>query len=105
MDWHELEKKKVDELRELAKSQAGIEGTTGLHKDQLVEIVAKAMGIEKPHLVAEGVDKKTVKRKIRSLKAEVVAALEAKDRAAAKRRRKQIHRLKRRIRRAAHLAG
>jgi hypothetical protein len=104
MDWHELAKKKVDELRELAKDKAGAEGTTGLHKDELVEIVAKALGIEKPHLIAEGINKRTIKQKIRTLRSDVTTALQAKDRAAVKRKRRQIHRLKRRIRRAAHLA-
>jgi len=105
MDWHELEKKKVDELRELAKEHAHEVGTSGLRKDQLVEIVAKALGIEKPHLVAEGINKTAIKRKIRALRTEVTAALEAKDHAAAKKTRRRIHRLKRRIRRAAHLEG
>lgn len=103
MDWHELEKKKVDELRELAKEKAGAEGTSGLRKEQLVELVAKAMGIEKPHLVAEGIDKTAIKAKIRALKADVTTALAAKERETARRKRRQIHRLKRRIRQAAHL--
>jgi hypothetical protein len=103
MDWHELEKKKVDELREMAKERAGAEGTSGLRKEQLVEIVAAALGIEKPHLVAEGIDKKAIKAKIRLLKSEVVSALEANDRPTVRRKRRQIHRLKRRIRQAAHL--
>lgn len=103
MDWHELEKKKVDELRELAHEKAGAEGTHGLRKEQLVELVAQALGIEKPHLVAEGVDRPEIKKKIRALKGDVVSALEAKDHALARRKRRQIHRLKRRIRQAAHL--
>jgi hypothetical protein len=103
MDWHELEKKKVTELRELAKDKAGVEGTHGYRKEQLVEFVAKALGIEKPHLVVEGIDKTSIKRKIRVLQGEVTAALAAKDRAMVKRKRRQIHRLKRRIRQAAHL--
>lgn len=103
MDWHELEKKKVTELRELAKDKAGVEGTHGYRKEQLVEFVARALGIEKPHLVAEGINKTEIKAKIRALKADVASALETKDRATAKRKRRQIHRLKRRIRAAAHL--
>jgi hypothetical protein len=103
MDWHELEKKKVTELRELAKDKAGLEGTTGLHKDQLVEVVAEAMGIEKPHLVVEGINKGKIKKRIRALRSDVQAAIEAKDRTLTRRKRTQIRRLKRRIRRAAHL--
>jgi hypothetical protein len=104
MDWHELHKKKVDELRELAKEHAGVDAASGLHKDQLIEIVAQVLGIEKPHLEVEtGFDKGPVKRKIKELKAEVGAAIEAKDRKAIKEKRREIHRLKRQIRRAAHL--
>ena len=103
MDWHELEKKKVTELREMAKEKTGVEGATGLSKAQLVEIVAEALGIERPHLVATGLDKMTIKKKIRLLKAEVAEAIAAKDRKATREKRRQIHRLKRRIHRAAHL--
>jgi hypothetical protein len=103
MDWHELQKVKVTELREMAKDKAGTTGVTGLSKDRLVEIVAEALGIEKPHLVVEGIAKGKIKRKIRALKAETKEAIAAKDRALIKRKRRQIHRLKRRIRRAAHL--
>jgi hypothetical protein len=103
MDWHELQKKKVDELREMAKDKADVTGASGMSKDQLVEVVAESLGIEKPHLVAEGIDKQSIKKKIRTLKAEVAEAIQAKDREAIRRKRRQIHRLKRRIHRAAHL--
>jgi hypothetical protein len=102
MDWHELEKKKVTELRDMAKEQ-NLEGVSGLSKDQLVEMVAHGFGIERPHLVATGIDKTSIKRKIKSLKLEVQEALQAKDRTLVKQKRRQIHRLKRKIHRAAHL--
>ncbi len=104
MDWHELEKKKVTELRELAKEHANVEGAVGLSKEKLVEIVAGALGIERPHLVATGINKSALKQKIRELKVEVQQGIEAKDRALVRRKRRQIHRLKRRIHRAAHFA-
>ena len=103
MDWHELAKKKVAELRKMAKEHANVEGTTGLLKEQLVEIVAKALNIEKPHLVVEGLDKLGIKQKIRALKVDVQAAIQAKDRKLVRRKRRQIHRLKRQIHKAAHL--
>lgn len=102
MDWHALEKLKVDEIREMAKEK-GVEGTSGLRKDQLVEIVAKELGIEKPHLVVEGTGKLAIKARIRRLKSEVTSAVQEKDRATARRKRRQVHRLKRRIRKAGHL--
>ena len=102
MDWHDLQKKKVDELREMAK-EFGTEGTSGLHKDEVVALVAKNLGIDKPHLVVEGLDTGSIKQKIRLLKGQVQEALAAKDRKAAKAKRRQIHSLKRRIHKAAHL--
>ncbi|MGH2571289.1 MAG: Rho termination factor N-terminal domain-containing protein [bacterium] len=103
MDWHELQKKKIAELREMAKEHANVEGTTGLLKEQLVELVAKALHIEKPHLVVEGLEKLQIKTKIRALKADVQAAIQTKDRKLVKKKRRQIHRLKREIHKAAHL--
>ena len=103
MDWHELQKKKVDELRTLAIEKAGVTGASGLSKDDLVEVVAKELGIEKPHLVVEGLNKGKIKRRIRDAKVALKQALEDKDSAVVKAKRRQIHRLKRRIRRSAHL--
>ena len=104
VDWHELEKKKVTELRELATEHANVEGASALPKEKLVEIVAGALGIERPHLIATGINKTALKQKIRSLRLEVQQGIEAKDRVLVRRKRRQIHRLKRRIRRAAHFS-
>ena len=103
VDWHELEKKKVSELREMAKEHAGLEGATGMHKDELVAVVAKELGIERPHLVAEGIDKTEIKKKIKVLRSEVADAIAAKNKGLIHKKRRQIHRLKRKIHRAAHL--
>jgi hypothetical protein len=102
MDWHELMKKKVTELREMAKEQ-GVEGTIGLTKDKIVETLAHKLGIERPHLVAQAADKTIIKQKIRELRLHVVKALEEHDRRLAREKRRRIHALKRRIKRAAHL--
>ena len=99
MDWHELMKKKITELREMAKAQ-GMEGTSGLTKDKLVEALAHKLGIERPHLVAEGTDKTTIKQKIRALRVDIAKALEAHDHQLAHDKRRRIHHLKRQIRRA-----
>lgn len=103
MDWHELSKTKVDVLREMAKEKADVEATTALNKEQLIEVLAEAMGIERPHLVVEGIDKAKIKKKIRALKGDVAKAIEAKDRVMIKEKRREIHRLKRQIKKAAHL--
>ena len=105
MDWHELEKKKVTELREMAKDKLGLEGTTGMHKPQLVEALAKAMGIDKPHKVAAGEGKTRIKQQIRALKAKRAEAEGKLDAAGLASIRMEIHKQKRKLRRMARLGG
>ncbi len=101
--WDELHGMTVAQLREIA---AGIEhdavhGYSTMHKEHLLPAVCEALGVEAhAHHEVVGLDKKAVKSRIRELKAERDAALEAKDARAVKRTRRRIRRLKRKIRRA-----
>ena len=71
MDWHDLMKMKVTDLRELAKEKTQLEGVSGLNKDDLVEALAGALGIPKPHKVIEqGKGKRRIKAELRALKTE-----------------------------------
>jgi len=103
LDWHELSKKKVTDLREIAKEQ-GIEGTSGFNKEDLVEAVAEKLGIDRPHNVVDAAGKTEIKARIRELRIERAAALEAGDQEKLHRTRRQIHRLKRKVRKMAHLS-
>lgn len=105
MDWHELEKKKVTELREMAKEQLGLEGTTGMLKAQLVEALAKGLGIDKPHKVAHGEGKSRIKQEIRALKVRRAEAEGKHDKAALAAIRVEIHKQKRKLRRMARIEG
>ena len=105
MDWHELEKLKVTELREMAKEKLEVTGVSGMNKATLVESLAEAMGIEKPHKVAEGAGKSTIKKEIQALKIKRNEALAAKDRDSLKLTRRKIHRLRRQLRRMAKMHG
>ena len=106
MDWHELEKMKVTDLREMAKEKLELTGTSGLHKSELVETLAKAMGIEKPHKVAQaGADKTKIKQQIRALKLKRSEALLSHDHGALHTTRHEIHKLKRKLRKMARLQG
>jgi len=106
MDYHELQKTRVADLREMMKEHLPeVTGLTGLKKDELVEQLAAKLGIEKPHKhVAAGLGKRAIKAEIRDLKVKRQAALEAKDYEELKKFRRQIHRRKRRLRRMMHLS-
>ncbi|MBU0741231.1 hypothetical protein KKG45_11470 [bacterium] len=104
MDWHELQKHKVADLRELMKEHLPeVTGITQMKKNELVELLAEKLGIERPHKVVTGLDKTSIKARLRDLKAKRQAALEAGDKTDLHRRRRQIHILKRKLRKAASL--
>ena len=105
MDWHELEKLKVTDLREMAKEKLEIKGVSGMAKAKLVETLAEAMGIEKPHKVAEGTGKSQLKAQIKELKIKRNEALTGKDKQSLKATRRKIHRLRRQLRRMAKVHG
>ena len=101
--YEELKKKTVDELREIAKGieNEAVKGYTQMNKDHLLPALCKALGIEAHgHHDVKGIDKVAVKAKIKQLKGERDKALEAHDHAQLKQLRRQMHRLKRRIRNA-----
>jgi len=104
VDWHELNKHRVADLRDMMKKHAPqIQGVLSWKKEQLVAEVAQLLGIEKPHTVIVGIDKTAVKERIKKQRELRLQALEAKDSAQLKRARRKIHRLKRKLRRAASL--
>ena len=72
-----------------------------MNKEHLLPALCTALGIEAhAHHEVVGIDKAGVKAKIRELKGVRDSALGSGDATAAKRARRRIHRLKRRIRRA-----
>jgi len=103
VDWHDLHKKKVTELREIASGYDDVGAVSGMDKETLVELVAKHMGIPKPHRVVVGIDKAGIKSEIREWKVKRAAALESGDSQAATIARKQIRKRKRKLRHAARL--
>ena len=106
MEYHDLQKTRVVDLREMMKEHLPeVKGITGLKKDELIEQLADKLGIEKPHKhVAAGLGKRAIKAEIRELKLKRQAALEAKDYDELKKFRRQIHRRKRRLRRMMDLS-
>ncbi|HXC69166.1 MAG TPA: Rho termination factor N-terminal domain-containing protein [Pyrinomonadaceae bacterium] len=100
--FEDLKHKTLAELREIAKGgdQEIVQGYTQMNKEHLVIALSKALGIQHEHHDVVGIDKSGIKSRIRELKTQRQAALDAHDRAQLKVVRRTIHRLKRRINRA-----
>ena len=98
----ELKHKTVADLREMAKGieHDAVQGYTQMNKEHLIVALAKALGIQHEHHDVVGVDKATIKARIRELKTKREAALAAHDHAQLKIVRRNIHRLKRQIHKA-----
>ena len=102
MDWKDLEKMTVLKLREEALKFPQIEGVHGKNKPQLMDELALALGIEKPHVTfTENIvhTKSDLKHKIHELKAERDKLVETHDYKKLHEVRRQMHELKHTIRR------
>jgi hypothetical protein len=97
-----LEKMTVKDLKEVAKAIPEITGVHGMKKDELIVAIKEAKGIEdKPVKKKADASLSQLKTKIKQLKAQRQAALEASDKKMATIYRRQISRLKKKTRRAA----
>ena len=67
--------------------------------------VAAKLGVATPHKVVVGVDKATLKSQIRACKAQRDAAIQGRDRARLKETRRQLHQLRRSLRKATVVAA
>jgi len=101
--YQELREKTVAELREIASGieHEAVQGHTQMNKARLLAAICEALGIEmrERHQVV-GLDKAAIKAQIKRLKAKRTEALAARDYASLKSTRRQIHFLKRRLRKA-----
>jgi hypothetical protein len=101
--YHELKAKTLAELRELAAGMGNeaVQGYTQMNKDHLLVALCKGLGIDMhEHHEVVGVDKSSIKSKIRELKSARDEALSAHDHDKLHNVRRQIHRLKRQIHKA-----
>lgn len=103
MEWKDLEKLTVTKLREEAlKHPDHIKGVHGKNKAQLMDELARVLGIEKPHIsFTEKVThtKESLKKQIRDLKVRRESLIEAHNSRELHAVRRQIHKLKHQIRR------
>ena len=102
LTYEQLRHKTLAELRDMAKGSEheAVQGYTQLNKEHLVVALAKALGIQHEHHDVVGIDKSSIKARIRELKTQRATAIAAHDRAQLKVVRRTIHRLKRRIHKA-----
>lgn len=101
--YEDLRKKTVAELREIAAGiqHDAVQGHTQMHKSQLLVALCKALNLDlHEHHRAQGIEKTAIKAQIRKTKKQRDEALTAHDHAKLKQTRREIHRLKRQIRRA-----
>jgi len=98
----ELKHKPVADLREIAKGveHDSVKGYTQMNKEHLIGALAKALGIQHTHHDVVGVDKASIKARLRDLKAKRQEALDAHNHKDLKAVRRTIHRLKRQIHKA-----
>ena len=103
MEWKDLERMTVSKLREEAlKHPDQIKGVHGKNKAQLMNEVARIMGIEQPHVsLTQRVvhTRESLKTQIRELKVQRDNLIEAHKSRELHGVRRQIHKLKRQIRR------
>jgi len=100
--FEELKHKTVVELREIAKGieHDAVQGYTQMNKEHLLLAISKAIGIKHEHHEVVGVDKASIKARIRELKKKRDEALSAHNHDELKVVRRTIHRLKRQIHKA-----
>ncbi|MCP4660873.1 MAG: hypothetical protein GY856_36185 [bacterium] len=101
--FEELKHKTVAQLREIAQGieHDAVHGYSTMHKEELLPALCTALDIDTHvHHDVVGINKRKVKARIRDLKVERDAALEARDKKRLKVALRKIHRLKRTIRRA-----
>jgi len=103
MEYHELQKMTVAKLREKVHEFPEVTGASGMHKDQLIDLLCEKLGIQKPHKVALGTDKSAIKAQIHALKKERDAAIAAKDAKKLHDARRKLHHLRRALHKAAKL--
>ncbi len=100
--YEQLKHKSVAELREIAKGgdKEVVQGYTQMNKEHLLAAISKALGIKHEHHEVVGVDKASIKARIKEMKKKRDEALAAHDSAELKVARRTIHRLKRQIHKA-----
>jgi cell division protein FtsX len=97
MELKDLEKMTVNRLREELAKFEDVEGVTGMKKAQLIDALCQKLDIGQAQKVVVGIDKPTLKARIRNLKTEREKAVAAHDHKALADIRKRIKTYRRSI--------
>jgi hypothetical protein len=100
--FEQLKHKTVAELREMAKASdhEALQGYTQMNKDHLLIALSTALGIQHEHHQVVGVDKSSIKARIKELKKKRDELLGGQNSKQLKVLRRTMHRLKRQIHKA-----
>lgn len=98
--YEQLSKMTVAQLRDIAMSSGReeLKGVSMMHKEKLLPLLCNVLNIAIPHHHVVGIDKTAIKQQIRQLKKQRDEAIQQKDRNKLLDVRKEIHRLKRELR-------
>ena len=96
-----LEKMTVTDLRAMAKEITEISGVHGMKKEELIAAIKKSKGIIDEPVKKTDASLGEIKKKIKTVKTQRLAAIESKDKKMAKIYKRRISRLKKKSRRAA----
>lgn len=99
--YEELNKMTAVQLRAIAdtmEENETLKGHSTMHKEQLLPLLCKALGIEIPHHHVASKNKTEIKARIRDLKKDRDAAEKNKDHKKLESIRAEIHKLKRQLR-------
>lgn len=101
MDFHELKTMTVAQLRGVAKGIEGLTGSSQMRKDALLKELCQHLKLDMhEHHEVVGVDKASIKQRIRELKMQRDTAITIHNHQELKDVRRQIHKLKRKIHQA-----
>ena len=95
-----LEKMTVTDLREMAKDITEISGVHGMKKEELIAAIKKSKGIIEKPVKKTDASLGEIKKKIKAVKTQRLAAIESKDKKMAKIYKRRISKLKKKSRRA-----
>lgn len=100
--YEELHKMTAVQLRAIADGieDESLKGHSTMHKEHLLPLLCKVLGVEIPHHHAARADKTKIKGKIHLLKKERDAAIQQKDYKKLEGIRGEIHKLKRELRKS-----